>query len=84
MRLRRASPKISERERSRTTLHCGTFDCAKATTWPDSPPSPVVGVALRTKMPARLMSVARARLTRDPIAAMTTRHRSPVTISPQR
>ena len=48
-RLRRASPKISERERSRMTLHCGMFDRAYATTWPESPSSPrAVGERCRT------------------------------------
>ena len=41
-RLRRASPKISERERSRMTLHWGTFERAYAITWPESPFSPGV------------------------------------------
>src|SRR3954471_4106293 len=49
-----------------------------------SPPRPVVGVALRTKIPARLMSVDRMRVSRPPSAATTSRQRSPVTSRPAR
>src|SRR3954468_23951949 len=49
-----------------------------------SPPRPVVGVALRTKIPARLMSVDRMGVSRPPSAATTSRQRSPVTSRPAR
>src|SRR3954465_3618568 len=47
-----------------------------------SPPRPVVRVAVRTNIPAGLMSVARMRVSRPPSAATTSRQRSPVTRRP--
>src|ERR1051325_7274753 len=49
-----------------------------------SPPSPGGGVALRTKIPARLMTVEGSSDTRPPSAATTPRQRSPVTRRPAR